>query len=59
MTFPFRESIPEALLQYQLPAQNAHHERSGEVLVQVGESFHGFGTEQVITVQIRLPLEFE
>ena len=59
MTFALGKSIPDALLQDQLPAQNAHHQRGGEVLVQVRERFHWFGTKQVITVQVRLPPEFE
>ncbi len=59
MTFAFGETFPNSLLQDELPTQDSHHQRGGEVFVQVGERFHGFRTEQMITVQVRLPPEFE
>jgi hypothetical protein len=59
MAFAFSESVPNALLEHQLPAQDAHQQGGGEILVQVRERFHWFGTQQIITVQVRLPPEFE
>jgi hypothetical protein len=59
MTSAFRKSFTDALLQDQLPAQNAHHQRGGKVLVNVRERFDWFGTKQVITVQVRLSPEFQ